>query len=190
MTPYSLALFLHLLFVLLASAAAALSTFAIVRLRRARSVGDAIAWGSLVARIVPAFPVAVLGLLGTGAYMTQVRWSWSTPWVDAAAAVLGLLVILGTGVEGSRGRALRRELQAAGMSPRARRLLRDPVAWTAKMITLTLVVAAVFVMTVKPTGALCITAIVVAVVAGAVIAAPAWRAREMPMAEAAAETPV
>lgn len=189
MTPYTFALFLHLLFVLAACAAAALTTFATMRLRRSESLGEVAEWGTLVARIVPTFPVAVLGLLGTGAYMTHVRWSWSTPWVDAAAVALGMLVMLGPGVEGSRGRALRRELRSAGMSPRARRLLRDPVAWTAKMNTLTLVVAAVFVMTVKPSGALCVTAILVAIVAGVLIAAPAWRARGIPVAEGAAETP-
>ncbi len=190
MTAYSLALFFHLLFVLAATATAALTTFAVVRLRRARTVGEAMERGTLVARIVPAFPAAVIGLLGTGAYMTQVRWSWSTPWIDAALAGLGLLVILGTGVEGSRGRALRRELESAGLSPRAQRLLRDPVAWTAKMMTLTLVVAVVFVMTVKPAGAVCITAIAVAVVAGALVAAPAWRMSAMGAWETVDQVPL
>jgi len=184
MTAYALALFLHLLFVLVATAAAALTTFATVRLRRAQTLAEAVQSGTVVGRVVPAFPIAVLGLLATGGYMTHVRWSWSTPWVDAAVVALGLIVILGTGVEGSRGRALRRELQAAGMSTRARRLLRDPVAWTAKMTTLTLVVAAVFLMTVKPTAAVSASALVVAVVAGALVAAPAWRTSDVAVAQA------
>ena len=176
MTGYSFALFFHLVFVLVATAAAALTTFAALRLRRVTSAAEAAPWLALNGTVVPAFPVAVLGLLATGIYMTHARWTWSTPWIDAALFGLGLIVVLGSGIERSRGNALRRALASSEMSMRAQRLLRDPVSWTAKMTTLTLVVAIVFVMTVKPMAGKCVAAFVLAAVAGVLGAVPIWYA--------------
>jgi hypothetical protein len=178
MNGYAVALFFHLLSVLLATVAASLTMFAALRVRAAASAPEAGQWVGFSEKAVRAFPVAVLGLLITGTYMTHQRWTWSVPWIDAALVGLGLIVVLGTGVERSRAVALKRELESAGLSPRARRLLRDPVAWTAKMTGLALVVAVVFVMTVKPTAVECAASIVVAVVVGALCAVPLWRVQE------------
>jgi hypothetical protein len=173
---YSLALFIHLLFVLVACAAASLTTFAALRLRQAVNAPEATLWLSLTQRIVPAFPVSVVGLLGTGAFMTHQRWGWSIPWIETALVGLGLIVLLGSGIEAGRARKLGRELSTEGMSSRARRLLRDPLAWSAKMTTLTLVVAVVFVMAVKPDAPVCVASIFTALVAGVLAAVPMYRA--------------
>ncbi len=177
MNGYTIALFLHLISVLLACAASAVAMFASLRLRAARDAAEALEWLSVVRRVVPSFPFAVLGLLATGGYMTHQLRGWTLPWVDAALLGLGLIVALGSGVEAARGRLLGRELAARGLSPLARRLQRDPVAWTAKMTTLTLVVAVVFVMTAKPHAIGSSLAIVAAVVSGALAAIPFWRTR-------------
>jgi len=171
---YSIALFVHLLSLLLACVAATLTTFAALRLRAAGSVGEAMPWIALTGRLVVVFPMASLGLLASGVYMTLERWTWSVPWIDAALAGLGLIMVLGAGVEGSRGRALRSKLESSGMTPAARRLLRDPVAWSAKMTTLTLSAAVVFLMTVKPAATGCASALLVAVLLGVVGAVPMW----------------
>jgi hypothetical protein len=184
MNGYSVALFVHLLSLLLASVAASLSTFAALRLRRVDEAAEAKAWVAFVGRVVPAFPLAVVGLLGSGIYMTHERWGWSIPWVDAALVGLGLIVALGSGVEGARTRALGRELEVAGMSSRARRLLRDPLAWSAKMTTLTVAIAVVFVMTVKPAATECVAVLSVAVAAGVLAATPLWRVPAREVSEA------
>jgi hypothetical protein len=179
MNGYAVALFLHLLSVLLAAVAASLTTFAAVRVRGAGSAEEAAQWLVVSEKAVRAFPLAVLGLLITGTYMTHQRWAWSVPWIDAALVGLALLVVLGTGVQRSRAVALKRELASSGMSPRAQRLLRDPVAWTAKMIEIMLVISVMFVMTVKPTAAECVASIVVAVGVGVLGAVPIWRAPQV-----------
>jgi hypothetical protein len=107
--------------------------------------------------------------------MTQARWTWSVPWIDAAVVGLALIMALGGGVEARRGRALRIELESSGLTPASRRLLRDPVSWSAKMTTLTLVAGVLFLMTVKPTGAGCVSVLLVAVVSGVLGAIPMWR---------------
>lgn len=174
MDAYSVVLFIHLLALLLAAMASSVAFYAALQLRQATSPPDAARWGRLVASVVPAFPVATLSLFGSGAYMTQQQWTWHTGWIDAGMAGLALIVVCGTGVEASRGRALKRELMAAGMSPRARRLLADPYAWSAKMTTLTLMVGVMFVMITKPDALAGAVTIALAVVIGITAAIPFW----------------
>lgn len=189
MNGYDVALFVHLLSVLLAAVAASLTTFAAVRVRQAASATDATQWLGTSEKAVRAFPVAILGLLLTGTYMTHQRWAWSVPWIDAALVGLGLLVVLGPGVQRIRAVTLKRELASSGMSPRARRLLRDPVAWTAKMVEIMLVIAVVFVMTLKPAPAECVASMVVAIVVGVLTAIPIWRAPAADVSELVGQAP-
>jgi hypothetical protein len=107
--------------------------------------------------------------------MTQSAWSWSTPWIIAGLAGLAMIVLLGSVVEASRGRALKHEVRTNGLSERGRRLLRDPVAWTAKAMTWTLMLAVMFVMTTKPPAWGCAISLVIASLAGSIIAMPIWR---------------
>jgi hypothetical protein len=173
---YLIALFFHLVSLLAAGAAAALAGYAALRLRHATSPTQVARWGMMIGKVVRVFPPATLGLLGSGAYMTQTAWSWSTPWIIAGLAGLAMIVSLGSGVEASRGRALKQEVLTNGLSERARHLLHDPVAWTAKSTTWTLMLAVMFVMTTKPPAWGCAISLMVAVLAGAMIATPIWRA--------------
>jgi hypothetical protein len=174
MTGYSIALFIHLLSLLLACVAASLTTFASLQLRAASSSTEAMRWLALSDRIVPGFPIATLGLFATGAYMSETSLLWSAPWVLAALAGLAAIAVLGGGVEGSRVRTLKRELQNCGFSERARRLLCDPVAWTAKLMTLTLALGVTFVMTIKPSAEGASVTLLLALATGLFGAVPLW----------------
>ena len=175
MGAYSVVLAVHLLALLLAAMASAVALYAALQLRHVTTPPEAARWGRMVASVVPAFPIATVTLLGSGAYMTQAQWTWHTPWIDAGLTGLGLITVCGSGIEAPRGRLLKHELMTAGMSARARRLLRDPYAWSAKMTTLTLMVGVVFVMSTKPDGLASAVTIAAAVVAGVHAAIPLWR---------------
>jgi len=177
MSAYSLMLFLHFVFLTAAVAAAALTGFAALRLRGAESSAEAMGWGKFIRRVARSFPVASLGLIGTGAYMTSESWSWSTPYIVAGLAGLVTIMLLGAGVEGSRGRAIGAELREAGLSLKARRLLFDPIAWSAKVTIWALLLAVIFVMTTKPTALICAVALAVALVCGVLAAIPFWATR-------------
>lgn len=177
---YSLTLFFHLISLLAAGAASALAGYAAVRMRTAGHAPEIARWGMMIGKVVRVFPLATLGLLGTGAYMTERGWSWSTPWIVSGLIGLAAIVVLGFGVEGPRGRALKRELIAHGLSARARRLLSDPLAWTAKLMTWTLMLAVVFVMTIKPSAGGCGLALVGASLAAVFGAVPIWRVSAAP----------
>lgn len=175
MHPYSIVLFVHLLALLLAVGAAVLAFFAALQLRGATTPGEVARWAKVVKAVVPAFPVATLLLLGSGAYLTQVGWRWTTPWIDAGIAGLALIVVCGSGVEAARGRALEQAVRTEGMTARSRALLRDPLAWSAKVTTLTLMLAIVFLMVVKPSALGSGLVLVVALVVGPLAAVPFWR---------------
>jgi hypothetical protein len=172
---YSIALYVHLLSLLLATVSATLTTYAAVQLRSSLTRPDGLRWAGMIARAVPGFPLATLGLFASGAYMTATEWTWLTSWIDASIVGLALIVVLGSVVEGRRGRALMTELQRSGISARARALARDPAAWTARMTTLALVLAVIFEMTFKPPAVVAALALVVGVAAGVLAAVPLWK---------------
>lgn len=178
MHPYPVVLFVHLLALLLATGATALTFFAALQLRGASTTGEVARWARAVTAVVPAFPVATLLLLGSGAYLTQVGWRWTTPWIDGGLAGLVLIVVCGSGIEAARGRALEQEVRTAGMTARARALARDPLSWSAKLTTLTLMLAVVFLMVVKPGALGSGLALVVALLLGPLGAVPFWRRAE------------
>jgi len=165
----------HLLSLLLATAAASLSTYAALQLRAAGSAMEVMRWLGLIDSIVPAFPVATLGLFASGAYLAETSSVWSASWVLAALVGLALIVVLGGGVEASRARTLKRELQKCGFSEHAQKLLRDPIVWSAKLMTLTLMLGVTFVMTAKPSAETAGSTLLIAVAVGLLAAIPFWR---------------
>jgi hypothetical protein len=175
MPAYTIALFFHFLSLALAIVGASLATYAALRLRLAATLDEVRTWGAFTAKVVRVFPIATLGLLVTGGYLAHALSAWSEPWVLTSLFSLIAINILGAGVEGGRGRALRRELEASGLSPRARQLLRDPLAWSAKGMTLTLLVAVMFIMTGKPDFSGCIAIVATAMVLGVLGAIPFWK---------------
>jgi hypothetical protein len=183
---YSIALFLHLFSLVLAVVGASLTTFALFRLRMAETAGEVARWLALSRRGARLFPVATIGLLATGGYMAHSIAAWPQAWVVAPPIGLMAIVVLGVGIEASRLRTLGRELQSAGLSARARQLLRDPLAWSAKMTAHSLLVAIMAIMTVKPSGEACALILAAAVVAGVAVAVPFWTAPKLATADAAA----
>jgi uncharacterized membrane protein len=87
---------------------------------------------------------------------------------------LGCSIVLGAGVDGRCSRALGRELHVHGLSQRARALARDPVAWTAKLTAPMLLLAVMFVMTTKPAATTSAVALILAAIAGAIVARSFW----------------
>ena len=128
---YSIALFFHLVSLVAAGAAAALSGYAALRLRAATSSAQVTRWGTMiekVVRICPRHPGPPrqrclhdpkrLELVDT---VDRRRAGRSGD--DHPARRRG----------GSKPRsALKNELQSHDLSERARRLMRDPLAWTAE----------------------------------------------------------
>jgi hypothetical protein len=118
-------------------------------------------------------PLALLVLLGSGAYLVERGWTWSSGWVDAGLVGVGVLFVVGAAVVGGRSRALRRELadtaDGAVTAPPGR-IAREHVAGVASWTNTGLALGIVFVMTTKPALAGSLVAFAVATGLGALVA--------------------
>ena len=178
MHAYTIALFVHLCALLAAVSAAALITFSMRRLRTTRTGGEALQWLGLGKSASHVFPVALLTLVASGAYMVHSSWSWGRPFVDAGLAGVVFLGVVGDRVEGSRARRAAEALAPQPAEPideRGRALLRDPLWWTAAMANQAVAIGVVFVMVTKPSALGAALALCVAIAAGALVAVPLWR---------------
>src|SRR5438128_12151596 len=114
MDGYRLVLFVHLCALLGAIGTSALLHFAEVRLQTADTVGAVGMRARLIEKGARVFPLALLGLLASGAYLVDRSWAWSSGWVEASLVGVAVLFVVGAGLVGGRSRALRRELANAG----------------------------------------------------------------------------
>ncbi|HEY3288268.1 MAG TPA: hypothetical protein VGJ96_14205 [Gemmatimonadaceae bacterium] len=95
MTTYQIALSVHLLALLAATAASAIVHFAAGRRTVTPSLREALEWGKVMSAASRTFPVAVITLVATGLYMVAGRWQWQAGWV--AAGMAGALTLLASG---------------------------------------------------------------------------------------------
>jgi len=169
MDSYRIALFVHLAALLGAISTGAILHQAQWRLLTADSPAALRPSAMLLKRLQPVFPLALLVLVATGAYMTHKSWSWSDGWIDSALVAVGVLLVNGAVVVGSRGRRVGRAL-ATG-DPAALVLARDPVLHIAPWLNTGLAVGVVFVMATKLSLAGSVASLVVAALIGAGVGA-------------------
>ncbi len=189
MDTYHVVLFVHFVALLIGFSAGMIETVCLLRLRAAETLADAAPWGQLAGQIEKAFPVAIVGLYGTGAYMTSHFWTWSTSWIVLPIVGLAVLSLQGPLVAGRRGHAVKEALMANGPGPlraEARRMTRDRALWTAALSNEGLVLGIVWVMVEKPGWGGGIAALVIAYAVGVATAASMTRAPSLE-AEAAAQ---
>jgi hypothetical protein len=153
MDTYHVVLYGHFLALLLGIGAATIIVVCLSHLRTAQTAAAAAPWGMLAGKTEKVFPIVILGLFGTGAYMTSDVWTWSTRWIDVAIAVLVLLAVLGAGVAGRRAHMLKEALMENGPGPlgeKARKLTCDPALWIISYANPGMVLGVVWNMTEKP----------------------------------------
>lgn len=182
MDTYRTVLYLHVLSLLLGISAAAVVSVCLFRLRSAQTLADAVPWGMLAGKTERFFPVAILGLFATGAYMTNDVWTWSTRWIDVSIAALVVVALQGPLLAGLRAKALERALAANGPGPlgdSARLLARDPILWVVTFANPGIVLGILWNMVNKPGIGEAIAAVVIGYAVGAVVAMLCRRGRAM-----------
>jgi hypothetical protein len=179
MDTYHVVLYLHFLSLFLGVGAAGVIGVCLFKLRAAQTLADAVPFGTLADQTERVFPVAIIGLFATGAYMTSDVWTWSTSWIEVSIVGLVLVALQGPLLAGRRAHALKRALQENGPGPlgeRAKRMTRDPILWIVTFANPAIVFAIVWNMTEKPGTAGAVVAMVVAYAVGAAVAWPFTRA--------------
>ena len=153
MDAYHVVLYVHLLALFVGIGAGSVLAVCLFQLRAAQTLEAAVPWGMVAGKVGKLFPVAILGLFGTGAYMTNDLWTWSTRWIDVAIGGLVLLLVQGGGIAERTGHKLAAALQANGpgpLGPEARRMTLHPGLWVVEFSNLGLVFGIVWNMTEKP----------------------------------------
>jgi hypothetical protein len=192
MDTYRTMLFLHIVALAIGLAAGTVLVLSLFNLRDATTFEGAAPWGALAGHTEKAFPVAILGLFATGAYMTSDVWSWSTGWI--LVSFIGLLVLtIGAVVVGSRAaKQLQRALEQNGPGPlgdAARQMTRHPVLWVSEFGNLGVVFGIIWNMTQKPGTGEAIAAIIVGYAIGLVLALRFSRARATALRAVAESAP-
>jgi hypothetical protein len=190
MDTYSVMLFLHIVSLAIGLAAATLLVLSLFRLRDAVTLDDAALWGAFAHNTEKAFPVAIIGLFATGAYMTSDTWSWTTGWILVSLIGLVVLSTVGPVVGGWAGKQLTRTLQENGpgdLGDTARRMTRHPAHWVSELGNVGLVFGIIWNMTQKPGTLEAVAALLVAYVIALALALRFSRApaAELPAAASA-----
>ncbi len=171
MDGYRIALFLHLCALMAGVGASGLVLLVMLRVRSAATGREALPWLALGKSAARTFPVALVVLVATGAYMVQHSWTLGTGWVDVGLAGAVLLGVVGDRLEGRTARRVAASLAADPDAPAAA-VVRSRIWWTATLVNPAIVVGIVFLMATKPSLAGSIGALVVAILVGGAVG---WR---------------
>lgn len=180
---YHLALFVHIVGVLVLFAAIGAEFTVLLGLRRCQTVAQVRGWAALDGPIDRLFPLATLLILAAGIYMALTAWGWTTAWIDLAFVALLVMSAQGPLVNGRRFQAIHASAQAAAQAapdgPLPATLVRqlhDPILWISMHTSAAIVVGLVFLMTVKPGLVGSLVALVVTLALGVVWAQLSQRA--------------
>ena len=190
MDTYHVVLYLHLLSLFIGLGAASILMACLFRLRASQTLADAAPWGMMAGKIGRAFPIAVVGLFATGAYMTSDVWSWSTGWIWVSIIGLVVVAVQGPLIAERTGHKLGAALMANGpgpLGPEARRMTLHPGLWVVEFTNVAVVLGIVWNMTQKPSTASAILTLVIAYAVG--LAIGLWLRRSPADAPATATEP-
>ena len=112
MDSYRIALFLHVVTLVVAASATAVTKLAVGRRIRARSVAEALDWHSVLVSASRAFPLCLASFVITGSYMVTRAGSqaWTSGFV--ISGLFGVAFLLGSGTYlGIKGKALKQVLE-------------------------------------------------------------------------------
>ena len=164
MDTYRTFLYLHLVSLAIGIGAGAILLVCLYHLKAALTLADAAPWAAVAGKTEKIFPVAIVGLFLTGAYMTQDVWTWDTDWIIISLIGLILIALQGALVGGRTSKQLEQALHANGPGPLgddARRMTRHPGLWVTEFTNIGMVLGIMWNMTQKPGTTEAILAIVI-----------------------------
>lgn len=154
MDSYHIALFVHLLTLIVAASVTAVTKLAAARRQRARTIGEVLEWHDTLMSAARLFPICLVLFVASGAYMLGVAHApvWTSAYVVAGLAGVVLLFASGAFL-GAKGRAFRAVL--AGMASHgadrpASRMAPPAFVATLPTVNTGIAIAVVFDMVTKP----------------------------------------
>jgi hypothetical protein len=180
MDGYHVALFLHIVTLVVASGVTAVTKLAVGRRIRAKTVGEVLEWHNVLTGAAKLFPLCLAAFVITGAYMlTSMQGRvWSSGFVTAGFVGVGLLLASGIFLA-LKGKALKQVLEgiaANGMEVPAPRLAPSPLVAILPAVNTSIAMAVVFDMAIKPAS----VSVALGVIAAAIGLTAAMAARRLP----------
>ena len=154
MDLYHIALYLHIVAIVVASAATAVTKLAAARRARARTIGEVVEWHNVLMSSAKWFPIVLAVFVLTGAFMLSRGQAsvWGSGFV--VAGLVGVLLLFASGTYlGLKGKALGGFLQsvaAKGNDQPAPKLVPPPMVATLPTVNTGIALAVAFDMVTKP----------------------------------------
>jgi hypothetical protein len=182
MDRYHIALFVHLLAVVVAAGATAVTKLAATRAARAKTVGELLDWHNVLMSAAKLFPICLAAFVITGFYMLSVAHMaiWSSGFVVAGLVGVLLLFASGTflGIKGNGLKQILEQIAARGADQPAPNLAPPALVAALPLINTGISLGVVFDMATKPAS----IPVALAVVAiGAVLGAAKGMKRPSPV---------
>jgi len=184
MDQYHLALFVHIVTLIVAAFATGITKLAVVRRNNARSVGDALDWHGVLLSTSKLFPICLVVFTITGAYLLSFGPAgvWGSGFV--VAGLTGVVLLLASGVFlALKGRSLQRALESIaqrGLDQPAPTLVAPPIVAALPAINTGIALGVVFDMVTKPAS---VPFALMVVVFGILLGATAYLRRPVPMGD-------
>jgi hypothetical protein len=187
MDLYRIALFLHIVAIVVASGATAITKLAASRRARARTVGEALDWHNVLMSASKAFPIVLALFVLTGGFMLSRGQSavWGSGFVVAGLTGVLLLFASGTylGIKGKGLGTMLEQMAAKNSELPAPRPVPPPLVAMLPLVNTGIALAVAFDMVIKPVS---VVAALGVVALGIVITAlMGRRGKVAPVAEAA-----
>lgn len=182
MDRYHVALFLHIVTLIVAASTTAITKLAVARRIRARTIGEVIEWHAVLMSASKIFPVCLAAFVITGSYMLSVAnmHAWTSGFV--VAGFVGVAWLLASGIYlAMKGKALKAVLEnmaKAGADRPAPKLAPPPLVATLPVINSGVAIAVVFDMATKP-ATVSVALLIVAIGAAVGAASSIRRARSV-----------
>src|SRR5262245_18385237 len=119
MSWYAVALFAHIVGVLILFMTMGLQWLIPLRLRRSYSIFQVREWSALATRVNRLAPVSAVVILGAGIYMMPTAWGLLTTCIDVSLAAMAVMMIVSIGMVGRRLKYIQRDAAVAGETGRA-----------------------------------------------------------------------
>jgi hypothetical protein len=189
MDRYHIALFIHLVALIVAAGVTAVTKLAVGRRARARTVAEALDWHTVLMSTSKLFPICLAAFVVTGFYMLSLNHAavWSTGFV--LAGLIGVILLLVSGVFlAMRGKGLKlmlEEMAKHGPDQPAPKLVPPPLVTALPMINTGIALGVVFDMVTKPAS---VPVALSVVIVGIVISGARASRRPAPAAEGVSAT--
>ena len=179
MTPYSIALFFHVVGALGLFIAISLEWVSLAQLRRADTAEHARDWLGMYALVRWVGPVSLAAILLPGIYLTVTAWG-GAGWIITGFVAMLLLPPLGAS-NGLRLAAVQRDLvgESGRLTPSLRQRLHHPLYLASIQIRTAIALGIVFLMTNKPDVTGSVIAITAAILLGLAFSLPALNHRRV-----------